>query len=48
MLKKDPERHVRLMPARYIMNSELSESGQIAELGQKFKHQLNVMEMEDT
>ena len=43
MLKKDPERHVRLMPARYIMDSELGEADQIAELGNKFKNQLNVL-----
>lgn len=41
MLKRDSERHVRLMPARYIMKNQLGESGQeLQNLSKKF----NVLE----
>lgn len=41
MLKRDSDRHVKLMPARYIMNNQLGESGQeLQSLSKKF----NVLE----
>ena len=39
MLKRDPDRHVKLMPARYIMNNQLGETGELSNLSQKFNMQ---------
>ena len=38
MLIKDPERHVKLMPARYAVTNELVESGTIADDGSARNH----------
>ena len=39
MLERHPERHVRLMPARYVLHNELGEGGRIADLSAKFNKQ---------
>ena len=36
MLNRDPERHIKLMPARYFHKNELDESGPIAAFSSKF------------
>ena len=46
MLNRDPEKHVRLMPARYHMNNELGETGEIKNLSNKFK-MLEILEDKD-
>ena len=37
MLNMDPERHVKLMPARYTVSNEFHESGPIADYQKKFE-----------
>ena len=43
MLNRDPERHVKLMPARYGTHNELAESGPISAFNQKYENHMSVV-----